>query len=151
MQLASARRRILTFWLIGAAVPFVIILVQTILGRYGTSAEEAWGWLLASTMPTVGLMLAVALTGEATKAHSSKLPARLCWAFSAVYLSLVNATLLVQPFTTWSAFELFKLSHLWLAPIQALVNATIAVLFLRPPTPRGVVNRRASRSKTDEP
>jgi hypothetical protein len=145
MRLAKARRRVLSIWLAGLILPFGVILAQTIAGRYGMAAEEAWGWLLASTMPTMGLMLGVALGTRADDGYTASFPVTLCIVFSTVYLLLLSGTLLVQPFARWTAFELFKLSHLWLAPTQALVDATIAVVYLSPTSSQPAEPRKSRR------
>ena len=130
MSVLRVRRALLFLWLSGAAVPFVIVLAQTLAGRYGSQSQDAWSWLLASVLPTLGLMVAVTLSETGHEQRVSRFAVGLSFVFSLGYLALVWATILLQPFSRWDAHELFKLSHLWLAPMQALNDATLATVFL---------------------
>jgi len=136
LSLETSRRRLAVLWFAGAAVPFVTLLAQTLLGRYGKEAEQAWGWLLPTVVPTLSLILGV-LAVSANKPPRADLVVdrffyRLSWWLSAVYLATVAATLFVQPLTSWAPLDLMLRSNLWLGPMQGLVAATLAAFFFRP-------------------
>jgi hypothetical protein len=123
---------------VGAAVPFAVVLLQTIFGRYGDRFEEAWTWLLPSIVPTLSLIVGVlvrqARTPVGNQATTDRFIARLTLFLSIGYLLTVNATLLLSPFAwTYASIKplaLLKLSHLWLAPLQGLVTAAMGALFV---------------------
>jgi hypothetical protein len=130
MKVGTVRRIIFAEWLGGAAVPFLIVFAQTLGGRYGQRPQEAWAWLLPAVLPTLGLMSAVVLNASTSSAEVPKFTALFAIGMSALYLALVAATLLLQPFSPFTASELFAMSHLWLAPAQGLCAAAIAAIFL---------------------
>jgi len=130
MDINKARKWLLCTWLIGSLVPFVVIVAQTFADRYAGNAENAWSWLLPSVMPTLGLMTAVTLAAPSHEGRAPTFPFRLAFSASLIYLVLLAATLLAQPFSSLSQFELFRLSHLWLAPVQAFADAAIGAVFL---------------------
>lgn len=130
MTIMKARRALTVVWLAGAGVTFATLLVQTLSGRYGIRADEAWSWFLPSVLPTIGVMIAVVFKTTPDRRHVSRFTFRLCVTVSLVYVALVAGTVFLQPFSVWSAFQLFKMSHLWLAPTQALADGVIGYLFL---------------------
>jgi cobalamin synthase len=137
LSLETSRRRLAVLWFAGAAVSFVTLLAQTLLGRYGKESEQAWGWLLPSVVPTLSLIIGV-LAVSANKPPRADLVVdrffyRLSWWLSAVYLATVAATLFVQPLTRWAPLDLMLRSNLWLGPMQGLVAAALAAFFFRPP------------------
>ena len=143
MRVDRARQSLLLLWMGGTAVPALVVFLQTLIGRYGDDSLDAWTWLLPSVMPTLGLMIAVTLKGRSHTAEIPRFAVLLCGLLSASYLALVAATILLQPFSRWTAVELFKLSHLWLAPTQAVLDATIASVFLSHAYPRATKRAKA--------
>ena len=124
----KARRILLTAWVIGSAVPFGLMFAQTLAGKYGHHPEDAWSWLLPSLLPTLGVMTSVSFLGG-TPRKVGRFTVPLTIALSVAYLTLVSLTLFLQPLTSWTTTQLFKMSHLWLAPVQALTAAGIAAIF----------------------
>jgi len=137
LSMETSRRRLAVLWFAGAAVPFTVLLVQTFLGRYGKDAEQAWGWLLPTVVPTLSVIVGVLAVSASKPAPDGvvvdRFFYRLSWWLSAVYLTAVAATLFVQPLTKWPPLELMQRSNLWLGPMQGLVAAALAAFFLRPP------------------
>lgn len=133
--MAKCKKRIAILWFFCAGTLFFIVLLQTILGRYGTQANEAWGWLLPTVMPTlsliVGVLVAETLGKVAQKKYVDRFIFRLTFGLSAVYFCVVALTILLQPFTSLPSLELMKQSNLWLGPLQGLVSASLGVFFLR--------------------
>jgi hypothetical protein len=130
MQLVTARRASLLIWIIGSAVPSAILFLQTVADRYGGRSEEAWSWLVPSVVPTLGLMIGVAMKPSRQRAVDP-FAVRLAAGLSITYLLLILATLAVQPFSALLPLQLLQMSHLWLAPVQGLVAGSIGFLFAR--------------------
>ncbi|HEY1985575.1 MAG TPA: hypothetical protein VGG85_09205 [Terracidiphilus sp.] len=136
VALDDVRIRFAAVWLIGSGIIFLLLVLQSLLNTYGDLTTEAWGWLLPTLMPSLGLMVTVLtytaldpnMTGSMVR--RSFVPIAL-W-LSVVYLLTVLLTILVQPFATKTAADaigLMKMSNLWLGPFQSLVASSLGVLF----------------------
>lgn len=132
---SKSKKSLATLWFIGAGFVFVVLLLQTILGRYGENAKDAWSWLLPTIVPTLSLIVSVFILDTFEKGAKIKMVDgfmfRLCFSLSAVYLIVVALTVLLQPFSKFSPLELMKTSNLWLGPFQGLVSASLGAFFIR--------------------
>lgn len=133
ISIVRCKKQIGTLWFIGSGLLFSLMFFQTIFGHYGEKADEAWGWLIPNIAPTLSLMLGVliidSLSEEAKDETVDRFIFRLSLFMSAVYLSTVALTILVQPFAYLSPLELLKQSNLWLRPFQGLISACIGAFF----------------------
>jgi len=132
-----ARKRIALVWFLGALVLFSLVLLQTVLGKYGDRVSDAWGWLMPTIMPTVSLILGVFVSDhlkkrEITGAVDSFLFQAVFW-ISAFYLLVVSSTILLSPFTEMKPLEFMSLSSLWLGPLQGLACAGLGAFFVQAP------------------
>lgn len=134
IPLDVVRIRLGRLWMLGALLVTLILVVQSLLGKYGEKVQEAWGWLLPTIMPTLGMIVAVlsytALDRTLLAARVRRSYYQVAWALSLVYLFLVSLTVLIQPFTASDPLDLMRMSNLWLGPIQGLVGSAIGVLFV---------------------
>jgi hypothetical protein len=140
LPVARCRRKLATLWFVGAGVLFFLVLVQTLLGRYGDRANEAWGWALPTIMPTLSLIIGVLVADALTKGPraSQNVNAflfRLTFSLSAVYLLVVVLTIAFQPFASLSPLELMRQANLWLGPFQGLVSASLGVFYVKQRSP----------------
>lgn len=135
MTLSVCRRRLAILWLGGAGVVFVLLFLQSVLGRYGENVAKAWGWFLPTVMPTLSLIIGVLAIAATRKAAGDKevdrFFYRLAFGLSAFYLLLVALTLLLQPFLPFAPLELMQQSNLWLGPLQGLVSAALGIFFVK--------------------
>jgi len=131
----KSKRRLAVLWFCGAGIIFIVMLFQTILGRYGTNISEAWGWFLPTIMPTLSLIigvLAMDALGNGVKILTvDRFFFRLSFFLSLAYLVVVSFTILMQPFSPLSAVELMTQSNLWLGPFQGLVSASLGAVFIK--------------------
>lgn len=120
-------------WYGGGSLLFLFVLLQTFFGRYGEQPEKAWTWLLPTIMPTLSLITGVLVAKKPSNESSDSAPDsflyRLAIILSIFYLSVVFLTLLLQPFSPLTIYELMAKSNLWLAPMQGLVTAALGVFF----------------------
>lgn len=134
VDVASCKRRIAMVWLIGGGIIFFLVLFQTLLGRYGSEPAQAWGWMLPTITPTLMLIVGV-YVAEAGHQRDQRLVGRflfrLSMGLSIAYLAVVLLTLLVQPISPIEPMQMFKISHLWLAPLQGLASASLGAFFVR--------------------
>ena len=134
IQMSLCKKRLGLVWFIGGGTPFLLMVVQSIAGFYGDRTEEAWGWLLSTIMPTISLIIGV-LVADA-RHHSRDIGDvdtfiyRVTLWLSVIYLVIVSLTFVLRRLSGMDQLELMKLSHLWLAPLQGLVAATIGVFFV---------------------
>jgi hypothetical protein len=135
LSMTAARRRLSVVWFTGAGLLFLVMIMQTFLGHYGSDAEEAWGWLLPGVLPTLSLIIGVLVMdalGKSVKA--SRVDGFMFWTafgLSAFYLLMVALPILVQPFIGSEPLALLKQSNLWLGPMQGLVSAALAAFFVK--------------------
>jgi hypothetical protein len=137
LSLDAVRARLSAVWLVGTGIVFVLLVVQSLLGRYEDKTQEAWGWLLPTIMPTLGLIVTVlgytALDPIFSQAVVRRSFFRVAIWLSVMYLLLILLTIGVQPFVARdanAAVELMRTSQLWLGPFQGLVASALGVLFV---------------------
>lgn len=139
MTLTRSKWTLAGVWLAGAGLVFVVLVGQSLAGRYGEHSNDAWSWYLPTVMPTLSLIIG-ALVGdfrsEGPDPGRKKLPdnARgLLWlglALSVFYLGLVSVAVLAQPFLPQlSPLDLMQRSNLWLGPLQGLTVGVLAAFF----------------------
>lgn len=150
MTLTRSKWMFAGIWLGGGGLVFLILVVQSLVGRYGSQSEDAWAWYLPTVMPTLSLIIGVLVSDFRTAATASITTATtpntgtdakvlpvsargLLWlgvALSVFYLLLVAVTILAQPFLQdVSPIELMHRSNLWLGPLQGLTAGVLAAFF----------------------
>lgn len=130
----KSKKKLATLWFIGTSVIFFILLAQSILGRYGANIDQVWGWFLPTIMPTLSMITGVLVMDVYKKSNREQTVEsfffKLSFTLSLIYLVTVLLTILLQPFSAYSAVDLMKISNLWLAPFQGLVSASLGVFFV---------------------
>ncbi len=145
IQLDRVRWSLAKLWFSLAGIIFLILILQSIFGKYSAKVEEVWGWALPTILPTLSLIITVlgasALEKERDETYVRRNYYRITFWLSLAYLMLILAIILIEPFTTREPVELMQLSSLWLGPFQGLVASAIGVLFFTKersrPQPRG--------------
>jgi hypothetical protein len=123
-------------WFVGAGVIFLLILLQTLSGKFAGEEKRAWSWYLPTVMPTLSLIIGVLVTDARPGASAGERSAdpflfRLAMSLSTTYFLVVLLLVLAEPFTTLTLLELMDLSSLWLGPLQGIVTASLGVFFVR--------------------
>ncbi len=135
ISLKNSQRYLATVWILGASIPFVIVLIQTMFGKYGLKGGEAWGWLSSNILSTLLLIITVvvadALKQDQEVQTVDKFVFNLTIFLSIVYLASLSLPLLIQPFLEIEPLELIKQSSLWLTPLQGLLSITLGVFFVQ--------------------
>ena len=133
----DTRKRLMSIWFTGSGLVFALLLVQTILGKYGDQARDAWGVILPTFVPTLFLLIGILIAEAVGNANdfdvivtSDRFFFRLADFLSITYLTTVLLLLLFSPFSRLSQLELLKLSSLWLTPFQGLVSAALGAFFV---------------------
>jgi hypothetical protein len=127
--MSVAKKRLAVVWLSGAGLLFLIVFLQTLLGKYGEHTEEAWSWLLPTVMPTASLIVGVLVSEAAGVARRpvivNPFVYKLALGLSSVYLLAVLMTLLAIPLSDFGPTTLMQKANLGLGPFQGLVAATL--------------------------
>jgi len=133
----DTRKRLMSIWFTGSGLVFALLLVQTILGKYGDQARDAWEVILPTFVPTLFLLIGILIAEAVGNANdfdvivtSDRFFFRLADFLSITYLTTVLLLLLFSPFSRLSQLELLKLSSLWLTPFQGLVSAALGAFFV---------------------
>src|SRR5262245_40106702 len=132
--LDEVRWKLARIWLIMSGSLFLLLIIQSVMGKYAGKVQNVWGWALPSIMPTLSVIVTVLGAGaiEPDKKEKTKVKKHfyltVYW-LSVVYLSIVLGTVLAEPFTPFDSVELLNLSNFWLGPFQGLVASAMAVLF----------------------
>jgi MFS family permease len=134
ISLDNVRVTLASVWLIGTGMIVLIVVVQSLLGHFGDKVQEAWGWLLPTIIPSLGMILTVlgytALDPDMSTNVVRVSFYRIALGLSIAYLFLISLTILIEPFTSRRPTELMSLSNLWLGPFQGLVASALGVLFV---------------------
>ncbi len=135
ISIVTCRKRLALLWFTGSFVIFILLVAQSLFGKYGEEAEEVWSWFLPTIMPTLSLIAGVFVVdltiSKDLEKKVDRFIFRLAFGLSVVYILLVLSTLLVQPLTRFAPLELMKRSNLWLGPVQGLVAAVLGVFFVK--------------------
>ena len=135
VSMMRCKRRLGALWFAWSAFLFILLTLQTVFGRYGSSADEAWGWLMPGILPTLSLIVGVLVMdalGKSVKVKSvDSYFFWLTFALCSFYLLMVTLSILLQPFATLDALALLKQSNLWLGPLQGLVSAALVAFFTK--------------------
>ena len=129
----KCKRGLATLWLSIGLFLFLIMIVQSLGGKYGEKAEEAWKWFLPTLLPTllliVGVLVADATSASKTGRRVDRFVFQIAFGLSLLYLLLVAVTLFYQPFSRQTPLQFMSLSNLWLGPFQGLVAAALGAFF----------------------
>jgi len=136
ISIKKCKTGLAALWFTGSLGVFLILVIQSVLGKYGERVDEAWGWFLPIVMPTLSLMVGVLVVDAV--APSEKADDKTGWfmfglatVLSTVYLVLVALVPLIQPFTNVPTLDLMRRSNLWLGPLQGLVAGALGAFFIK--------------------
>jgi hypothetical protein len=133
--MSRCQRGLAGLWFVGGGILFLVLIVQSLLGRYADKTTDAWSWFLPTVMPTlsliIGVLVAEALGRNPTVKSADRFLYRFTLALSAAYLIVVFLVFGLKPFTSVGPIELMNESNLWLGPLQGLVAAALGAFFVK--------------------
>ena len=131
----QSKKRLAVLWFIGSGIAFLVVLFQTILGRYLGEADKAWSWFLPAVVPTLSLMIGVFVADTLNRRLSDKQVDKfmynIAFGLSVTYFLIIYITIFMQPFSNISPFKLMQQSTLWLSPLQGLAAASLGAFFVK--------------------
>jgi hypothetical protein len=132
IDLEQARKLIAKIWFIGGGLSFLLVMFQSISGRFAGMAQEMWAWFTPTIIPTLGLIVGV-LASTALEDDSGRTVRRFFYhsavALSTVYLAILLLTMLLEPMAGLHNMSYYHFANYWLSPIQGLVVAALGALF----------------------
>lgn len=135
VSIKACKKRLAVLWFSFGLALFVLLVLQSISGKFGPKVEEAWAWFLPTLMPTLSLIVGVLVLDITSPKQRDKrvdpFLFRLAFGLSAIYLVLVAFIPLLQPFTGIPTVDLMKRSNLWLGPLQGVVTAALGAFFVK--------------------
>lgn len=131
----EAQKRISILWFLYAGLIFMVILLQTLLNKFGSKTDEVWNWILPNLVPTLSIILTVFLAEIGKLKESVKnvnvFYFRLVLFLSLFYLTILFLIILIIPFISDSFIDIINSSNLYLAPLQGLVGIAIGFFFVK--------------------
>lgn len=135
MTIEECRKRLATLWFIVCGLLFLLLILQTISGKYADKVNDAWGWFLPTIMPSLSLIAATWVSDvsqtSAEGQEANRFLYKLALSVSGFYLLAVFLALIGNIFSATPPLELMRQSNLFLGPIQGLVAGIIGLFFVR--------------------
>jgi hypothetical protein len=144
LTLDTARWRLTLVWFPACGLIFLLLVVQSLGGVYGSELQRVWGWALPNFLPTLALIVSV-FAAEALKPYETNQTfvranfCRLSIGLSIFYLVAFSLSILTQPFLQIlrgptsdgisMKIDVLETSNIWLGPLQGLVVVSLGVLF----------------------
>lgn len=138
MLTINCRRYLTILWYSGSVILALILIIQTNTGHYGNKAGEAWGWFVATIMPSLSL-----ITGAWTKnireqkviiGRTEKFHFALAFSVSFLYLCASFTPIIFQGLDGMRPpTELLRESHLYLGIFQGIVCGYLGAFFIKKP------------------
>jgi hypothetical protein len=137
LSLHQARNRLTLSWLILSAPLLLLVIFQSISGKYGFEGLESLtgvGWVFQAVLPTASVMIATS-----TLPMSDKIAGRVVENVTLLritslsfifYFLILYSIVLLEPWTNISLPNLMAMSGWFLAPIQAFILTLISKFFL---------------------
>lgn len=146
-SMTECKRSLTTLWFSGSGILFFLIILQSILGKFGQKSSEVWSWFLPTITPTLSLVLSVHVMdaiGKGVKIEKADgFLFKLTYRISLAYLLAVLLIFFLHPFSSIPIFDLMILSNLWLGPFQGLVAAAMGAFFMKAHEEQKVTTRNS--------
>ncbi len=133
IDLERARNRLATVWYGGALIAVLIAIAQSITNRFDSITQDFWSWFTPTIFPTVALITGViagtALDEDRERRTVKRFFFRVALGLSLVYLLVLIAVMLAEPFAGTHDMHYFTNTTIYLSPMQGVVLAAIGALF----------------------
>jgi hypothetical protein len=139
LPIEKCQRHLAFLWLTGSGVVFVVVLIQSLAGLFGSQVGDVWNWLLPNVVPTVSIIIGTLAAGAfqvRSAATVDRFVFRVAVALSFFYLVLLLGTILSSGgLTAISTTALLGRSKYWIAPVQGLLGIALGVFFVSRKSP----------------
>lgn len=133
----QCKKRLLVTWLAGSALLAFMLMLLSMQeeGPYADKVGDAWSWFLPNVIPTLSLMIGVAVkeftSSEERPKTIDRFLYRLGVGLSVAYFTVMFSSITLQPWFSPNTEPVAFLtqSNLWLGPMQGLVTLALGVFF----------------------
>lgn len=126
-------RRLSLIWFGGTSFLFVILLLQSLLGRYGAETFRTWVWFGPLILPPVSVVIA-SLAYAARNPRKNIKVSRVVYGYSSslslLYIFAMCAAFFLEPFTAYSSLEWKAICALFLSPLEGVVVLTLCLVLM---------------------
>jgi hypothetical protein len=135
LLLGDCQRRLAILWLALALPAFILTIIRTVSPHdpLASSAQDAWGWLLASILPTLTLIVGAMAAGAVysdderpKERYASRFVYQISLAFSAFYMIIINAMAIASVYDP----SMLKTANIYLSALHGLVGAALGAFFV---------------------
>lgn len=134
MRIHLCIRRLALLWFSGAGLLFMLLFIQSILGRYGERTSEVWDWFASVLLPVLTLIAGAFFYGRSRASTRSDAVTPhvyyITLGMSITYLFVVNVAVLFSPFSPIPPLELLETSKLALEVFQGALMTALGVFFV---------------------
>jgi uncharacterized integral membrane protein len=131
----DAQKKLIKLWLIGSLILFLIFLFETINTKNYTDLKEPWLWFMPNIISPLSLMIGVMIAESTIINKKSRTVDKffytLSFTLSFFYILLILCTIVLHVFVDMKTIEFFRLSNIWLFPIQGLTVSSLGVFFVK--------------------
>lgn len=133
MTLGRARAILSYLWVAASMPLLVIIIFQSILGKFGKDWDLTWSWLSPLIFPALFLVMSMWRVEGTSRDQEPVRSKHVFWltvGISCTYLISVYAVVLLQPFSVLNLETLLRYSSLYLGLVQGLATGALGKFFL---------------------
>ena len=132
VPMEKCTKKLAILWFISVGFLLLVLILQTLLGRYGEGAKDVWEWFLPTVLPTLCLIGGVFRMDTSKKIKEvDRFVYRLSFFSSAFYLLTIYLVFFLQPFSILGPIEMMKQANLGLSPLQGIVAALTGRFFVK--------------------
>lgn len=137
ISMKECKNKLAIVWFLGSGFIILVVLFQTLFGRYADKSPLVWASIIPSLIPTLSLILGVLAADALSKKRPSKRMVdknffRISLYLSMSYLLILILPFFLMPFLIQTPLEIIKDSQLWLMPLQGLITGTLGAFFYKP-------------------
>ncbi len=129
----GAQKKLAICWFIFASIFFLVVVLQTLFGKFGDNVSDVWSWLQSALVPSLSLMITIFVTNINTEDDHQVdvFYFRLTFWISFVYLMILLAHILIEPFSSKTEIQIIKQSKVYIGTIQGIVSASLGLFFVK--------------------
>src|SRR5712692_2476772 len=102
MTRGQAQLSLSLLWVLAIFPLLILLVLQSILGKYGNEWDTPWNWFAPLVFPSLSLMISAWVEGSNKARAARAANSTLCWGtilLSIGYITLLYAVVIVHPFS----------------------------------------------------
>lgn len=139
LPIIEAQKKISSIWSWGGGVVIVMLISQTLFGKYGNDYWNVIGWFSQIVLPTWGIIFGTLVYTQKNpqKFKTKRVESfyfRLCRNISVFYFIITLSIIFLQPAifsrTGLNGLEVLTMSSYFLVLLQGILNTILGIFFL---------------------